>query len=212
MPHDLKALIFDLDGTLYVNRPLGREILLSASRYIAVLQKITVEEAEFLIVETRNRLSEESGLDTPMSRACEELGGDLRELHRHFAGEISPELFLDRDERVVELLKFLGGRFELYIYTNNNRRLTSAIMDILGIAGLFKQVFTIEDYWLAKPDPQALSEVLGQIGREPEECLFVGDRYDIDLRLPAEIGCTVFLVGSVEELFPLCKLMNAENV
>jgi putative hydrolase of the HAD superfamily len=208
----MKALIFDLDGTLYVNRPLGREILLSASRYIAVLQKITVEEAEFLIVETRNRLSEESGLDTPMSRACEELGGNLRELHCHFAEEIRPELFLDRDERVVELLKFLGSRFELYIYTNNNRRLTSAIMDILGIAGLFKQVFTIEDFWLAKPDQRALSGVLGQIGREPEECLFVGDRYDIDLRLPAEIGCTVFLVGSVEELFPLCKLMNAENV
>src|ERR1700694_415657 len=102
MQHDLKALIFDLDGTLYVNRPLGREILLAASRYIAVLQKISVEEAELLIVETRNRLSEECGLDTPLSRACEELGGDLRELHRHFAGEISPELYLDRDERVVE--------------------------------------------------------------------------------------------------------------
>jgi putative hydrolase of the HAD superfamily len=136
----------------------------------------------------------------------------LRELHRHFAEEISPELYLERDERVVELLKILGGRFELYIYTNNNRRLTASIMNILGITGLFRQVFTIEDYWLAKPDHRALREVIGQIGRKPEECVFVGDRYDIDLRLPAELGSTVFLVGSVEELFPLCKLMSVENV
>jgi putative hydrolase of the HAD superfamily len=210
--NDLKALIFDLDGTLYVNRSLGREIMLSASRYIAALKMITAEEADFLIMETRMRLSELSSIDTPLSKACEELGGDLRELHRHFAEEISPELYLERDERVVELLKILGGRFELYIYTNNNRRLTASIMNILGITGLFRQVFTIEDYWLAKPDHRALREVLGQIGRKPEECVFVGDRYDIDLRLPAELGSTVFLVGSVEELFPLCKLMSVENV
>ena len=211
MQNDLKAIVFDLDGTLYVNRALGREIMLSASRYIALLKEITVEEAELLITEMRKRLSERSGVDTTLSRACEELGGDLRELHRHFAEDIRPERFLARDERVVELLKMLGSSFELYIYTNNNRRLASAIMNILGIAGLFRRVFTIEDYWFAKPDHRALSELIGKIGRKPEECLFVGDRYDIDLRLPAELGCTVFLVTSVEELFPLCKLMSAEH-
>ena len=212
MQSDLKALVFDLDGTLYVNRPLGREIMLSASRYIAALKEIVVEEADFLITETRMRLSERSGIDTPLSQACEELGGDLRDLHRHFAEEINPERYLERDERVVELLKILSGRFELFIYTNNNRILTASIMNILGITGLFRQVFTIEDYWLAKPDRRALREVFRQIGRKPEECVFVGDRYDIDLRLPAELGSTVFLVGSVEELFPLCKLMSTETV
>ena len=50
------------------------------------------------------------------------------------------------------------------------------------------------------------------IGRLPQECLFVGDRYDIDLRLPAEMGCAVFLVSNTEELFALCKLMNEENI
>jgi putative hydrolase of the HAD superfamily len=210
--NDLKAIVFDLDGTLYVNRPLGREIMLSASRYIAALKEILVEEADFLITETRMRLTERSGIDTPLSQTCEELGGDLRELHRHFAEEINPELYLEMDERVVELLKILGGRFELFIYTNNNRILTASIMKILGITGLFRQVFTIEDFWLAKPDRRALMEVFSQIGRKPEECIFVGDRYDIDLRLPADLGSTVFLVGSVEELLPLCKFMSVENV
>jgi putative hydrolase of the HAD superfamily len=85
-------------------------------------------------------------------------------------------------------------------------------MNSLGIAGLFRQVFTIEDFWIAKPDSGTLAAILGRIGRLPQECLFVGDRYDIDLRLPAEMGCAIFLVNSTEELFSLCKLMNEENV
>ena len=141
-----------------------------------------------------------------------ELGGDLRELHRRFAAEIKPERFLAGDERVADFLKTLGSRFELYIYTNNNRSLSAAIMEVLGVLGLFRQVFTIEESWRPKPDSIALEDVFCGIGRKPEECLFVGDRYDVDLRLPAEMGCAVCLVSTTEELFHLCTLMNEENV
>lgn len=212
MFRDLKALLFDLDGTLYVNARLGREIRLVACRYIADLKGIGVEEANLLIDETKKRLSAASGIDTPLSLACGELGGDLRELHRRLAAEIDPKPFVARDEGVVGLLKALGTRFELYLYTNNNRALTAAIMSQLGIAALFRQVFTIEDYWRPKPNREALAGIFRRIGRKPEECLFVGDRYDVDLRYPAEMGCAVFLVSSTRELFPLCKLMTEENL
>ncbi|MCM2357843.1 MAG: HAD family hydrolase [Geobacteraceae bacterium] len=212
MQSDLKALLFDLDGTLYVSIPLGRDIRAAACRYIAELKGIGVEQANLLLDETKKRLSALSGLDTPLSLACGELGGDLLELHRRFAVEVRPERYLSRDNRVVELLKTLGGKFELYLYTNNNRPLTDAIMDLIGIAGLFRGLFTIEDSWRPKPNREALAEILRRIGRRPDECLFVGDRYDVDLRLPAEMGCAVFLVNSTEELFPLCRLMSEENI
>lgn len=212
MQSDLKALLFDLDGTLYVSTPLGRDIRGAACRYIAELKGIGVEQANLLLDETKKKLSALSGLDTPLSLACGELGGDLLELHRRFAVEVRPERYLSRDNRVVELLKTLGGKFELYLYTNNNRPLTDAIMNLIGIAGLFRGLFTIEDSWRPKPNREALAEILRRIGRKPDECLFVGDRYDVDLRLPAEMGCAVFLVSSTEELFPLCRLMSEENI
>ena len=40
------ALVFDLDGTLYVNDELGREINLAARRYVAALKNVTPAEAE----------------------------------------------------------------------------------------------------------------------------------------------------------------------
>ena len=212
MQSDLKALLFDLDGTLYLSTALGREIRRSACRYIADLKGIGAAEADLLLNDTKKRLTAVSGIDTPLSLACIELGGDLRELHRRFAEEINPGPFLARDERVVELLKILGSKFGLYLYTNNNRILSASIMRHIGVAGLFSEVFTIEDSWRPKPNREALAEILLRIGRKPEECLFVGDRYDVDLRLPAEMGCAVFLVSNIEELLSLCKLMSEENV
>ena len=133
-------------------------------------------------------------------------------MHRHFAADVRPEPFLTRDERIVALLKTLSGRFQLYLYTNNNLILTTAIMARLGVTRLFRQIFTIEDSWVPKPDAGALTGILDRIGRKADECLFIGDRYDIDLRIPAEMGSAVFLVSTVEDLFPLAKLMDEESV
>jgi len=209
---ELKALVFDLDGTLYVNTDFGRVIHLCSCRYIAELKGIGDAEADELIREAKKRLSAETGRDSTLSHACMALGGDLMELHRRFAVEIRPERFLSPDERVVRLLKSLGSKFELSIYTNNNRRLSKRIMGLIGVAGLFRRVLTIEDSWRPKPDREALEKVYRAIERKPGECLFVGDRYDIDLRLPAELGSTVFLATSVEELFPLEKLLHEEEL
>ena len=73
-------------------------------------------------------------------------------------------------------------------------------MRAIGIEGLFAEVFTVEDFWRAKPDRLALAKLFAAIGAEPVECLFVGDRYDVDLRLPEEHGSRVFLTTTVDEL------------
>jgi putative hydrolase of the HAD superfamily len=209
---DIKAVIFDLDGTLYVSNGLGGEISRVACRYLAELKGITSDEAEALIRQTKETLSQASCSDATLSQAILALGGDLRALHNRFADEIYPRNYLTRNQRVVELLKALGGRFEIYLYTNNNRRLSAEIMNQIGVSGIFRHVFTIEDSWRPKPDRDSLENILRMIGKKPGECLFVGDRYDVDLRLPATLGCSVFLVNSVVELLSIAKLLSKENL
>ncbi len=202
----IRAIVFDLDGTLYANIAFSREIARSFARYIGALKGIDEEAALSLVKETRAELSAASGLEAPLSAACIKLGGDLKEVHRHMAGEIAPERFLARDDRVIELLKRLKARYDLLLYTNNNRSLTGRIVAILGFEELFREIVTIEDGWRAKPASSVLDRVLALAGVPPGECLFVGDRYDIDLRLPALRGCPVLLVTSVEELLQLAPL------
>jgi putative hydrolase of the HAD superfamily len=208
----ITTIIFDLDGTLYVSNDLACAIRLCASRYIASLKGIDGSDAFQLIKDTQKKISAVSGQETTLSMAIIELGGDVKQLHRLFAEEIKPELFLTKDSCLVKLLNQLEHQFELCIYTNNNRTLSEKIMKSLGISGLFQQVFTIEEFWRPKPDASALETIFARIGREPSECLFVGDRYDIDLRLPAKMGSAVFLSKNVQELMVLLKTMYEENI
>jgi putative hydrolase of the HAD superfamily len=205
---NIRGIVFDLDGTLYVCDAFAALIQDAATDYIAGLKGISRTEAGLLMAATRQRLMEESGSVQTLSAVCVDLGGSVRELHRYFEERLRPEACLVRDERVILLLQSLSERFHLYIYTNNNRALATRIISYLGLEGLFRSIFTIDDTWVGKPDEETLSRILSEISLSPAEALFVGDRYDVDLRLPEQFGCPVFLSQSLEQLLRLEELLT----
>ena len=52
-----------------------------------------------------------------------------------------------------------------------------------------------------------MEQVLDRLGLAPAEALFVGDRYDVDLRLPEQRGCPIYLSQNVEQLLRLEELL-----
>lgn len=200
----LRAIVFDLDGTLYQDDRLGEEVNLSACRYIASLKGISPAKAGALLQEARDALTGSGGT---LSRAVLALGGNLEGLHQSLSRDVHPEGMLAVDDRVTELLERLAAEFELHLYTNNNRELSGRIMARIGVCGIFGRVFTIEDYWRPKPDRAALLGILEAIGKKPAQVLFVGDRYEVDLALPASMGCAIWEARTVEELLALTKLL-----
>jgi len=197
------SIVFDLDGTLYSSKDLAAEINRVAVEGLALQLGIDPESAKNLLSGAKNTLKERTGHEATLSAACLELGGDIRQLHGYLAGHVCPEKYLVRDDRVVAMLERLRRNYGLYLYTNNNRSLADRIMRAIGVAGLFSEIFSIEDFWRGKPDRLALAKLFAAIGAEPIECLFVGDRYDVDLRLPEEHGCKVWHATTIEELLAL---------
>ena len=204
----IRDIVFDPDGTLYVSLPFAATIQEQSALYLGTVMGMGADEAQVLIDATRARLSEESGTVQTLSAVCTTLGGSVRDLHAWFEQRLRPEAHLVRDERVIDLLSRLGQRFNLYIYTNNNRALTIRILQYLGLDGAFSHIFAIDDAWRAKPDEGMLEQILAAIGHPPAEVLFVGDRYDVDLRLPEQKGCPVFLSQNVEQLLRLDTLLG----
>ena len=207
----IRGIVFDLDGTLYVCNPFADAIQETANIYIADLLGIKKEQAFQLMTDTRARLTEESGTVQTLSSVCAELGGNIRELHRYFEERLQPEAYLVRDERVVHLMQRLAEHFPLYIYTNNNRALATRIINHLGLEGLFRGIFAIDDAWRSKPDEQMLAGIMAETGLAPAEALFVGDRYDVDLRVPEQYGCPVYLSRTVEQLLRLGDLLGGRG-
>jgi putative hydrolase of the HAD superfamily len=203
-PAEIKAIVFDLDGTLYVSEPFNDTVDYAAAAYVAEIQNISRAAALDLIHKTRLELQRRHGTIQTLTVVCETLGGNIRGLHKALAEELKPEQFLVRDERVVELLTTLAKRFKLYLLTNNNRPMTDRILELTGIdQSLFQAVITIEYSWTPKPNSGLLDDIMQMVAMPPEKVLFVGDRYDIDLKLPAELGCPVHLCTTIEQLLEL---------
>jgi len=208
----LKAIVFDLDGTLYNSRGLATEIHRVACLALSLQMGTGFEDAEIRLAETKRAISSITGRETTLSAACAEMGCDIRVLHRYLAEMIEPEQFLRRDERVVSMLSRLAAEQALHVYTNNNRRLAGRIMAAIGVNAHMGRLFTIEDLWRSKPDRLALEAVYAAIDAAPSECLFVGDRYDVDLRLPEELGSVVYLTKTVDELLQLEGFIAGLNI
>jgi len=207
---EIGAIVFDLDGTLYVSDEFAATIQEGAAVYLSGVLQVSVEEARRAMAETRSRLAEH-GVVRTLSAVCRSLGGNISDVHAFFHTYLAPELFLMRDDRVVALLEHLRQRFALYVYTNNSRVLVERITNILGINGCFKAIFSIDDTWRAKPDEERLRQILKIIGLPPQKVLFVGDRYEVDLRLPEQTGCPVYLSTSVDQLLLLDQLAGSED-
>ena len=204
----IRGIIFDLDGTLYVSPDFADTIQDAAAGYVAGLRGITLGQVEQLMATTRGLLTEATGAVPTLSAVCTSLGGNVRDLHTFFEGCLRPEAYLIRDERVIALLERLAQHMPLYLFTNNNRALTTRIIDYLGLNGLFRHIYAIDDTWKGKPDEDILDRMLAETGLKPTEALFVGDRYDVDLRLPKQRGCPVYLSQSVEQLLRLEEILR----
>lgn len=204
----IRAIVFDLDGTLYVSGPFEQLVWESVSRYAGDLLGVSETAGGAELKATRERLTVERGTVQTLAVAIEVLGGTVPEMHRRFAEELDPQQLIEPDSRVRSLVDKLGERYTCWLLTNNNQILTNRILACLGLEQSFQRVITINDTWRPKPDQTVLDQVLKELALPPEAVLFVGDRYDIDLRLPYQLGCPVLLTTTIDELMQLETLCN----
>ncbi|MDF1580810.1 MAG: HAD family hydrolase [Desulfuromonadales bacterium] len=206
--HKIRSIVFDLDGTLYVHDELAADTYECGVLLVARERGIAVGEARELVKNAERGLIENLEITPSLTRICFELGIEATEFHRYLKTQIRPEQYLDYDPVLVALLDSLHDQCQLYLYTNNNLALTGQILTLLGVADLFQRLYTIEFTWRPKPDAEALEFVMCDIGGPPESFLFVGDRYDIDLRLPDARGCSTLQISEVADLLQIHKLMH----
>ena len=88
-----------------------------------------------------------------------------------------------------ELLDWLKGRYRLAVVSNFDY--TPTVLRILtdgGILGRFETVLVSDTVGWRKPRPDIFQRALAEMGVSAEECLFVGDRPDIDVAGAKGIG------------------------
>ena len=176
----VRALIFDLDGTLIDSK---QDLIHSVN---AMLRELG-----------RRELAEETisgyighGAPKLVARA---LGENCTEEERQRALDFFLRYYeahkMDTTYAypgVAETLQKLAG-MQMAVLTNKPVRISVRILDAMGLSKYFRAIYGGNSFETKKPDPVGARTILKELGAEPGEALFVGDS-EVDVQTARNAG------------------------
>jgi HAD superfamily hydrolase (TIGR01509 family) len=200
-----RAVLFDVDGTLYAQAPVRRAMMLRLARAHVLRPRAGTRTVRTLAAYRRAQealreaafegdvgarqleaVAAEVGSDVDDVRAVVELWMETAPLDT-VAANIRPSL--------VEVLDELARREVALAVVSDypaQRKLA-----VLGLADRFDVVVTAQDPRVQafKPNPRGILVALAELGVAPDDALYVGDRPEVDAAAAAAAGVRCVLVG-----------------
>ena len=208
LPEHLKTIIFDIDGTLYTNQSYVMEQVDVQIRHWAKLNKMTEKEARDRIADYRKEWSQKhEGKKISLGNTFLAFGIDIDTSIEWRNSILEPEKYLSRDKKLQEALKELSKHFALIAVTNNPVLAAQKTLKALGADTVITQIVGLDTCKKSKPAKENLECACRMTGAAFSECLSIGDRYDIDLALPLEMGMGAILVNGAEDIYKLPQIL-----
>ncbi len=213
-PGRLKAIVFDVDGTLYRQDPvrramLGRLLKAHLGRPLTGLRTLRWLRAYRSAQERLRGEPPESGdlAARQLRLACQWTGADPADLRRCVRRWMEQEplaLLRPSLREGLPTLLAVARRRGLRVAACSDYPAAEKLT-AMGIAGLFDVVVTAQDPDVQrfKPDPRMLEVALGRLGVAKEEALYVGDRPEVDAEAAHRAGMACAIVGPRRSLAEL---------
>jgi|DewCreStandDraft_4_1066084.scaffolds.fasta_scaffold00943_5 HAD superfamily hydrolase (TIGR01509 family) len=201
------CLIFDLDGTLYHNSEYICHQESTQIQKLAEYRNISFNQAEDLVRRQKAILEQQAGKKTSLAHAFRALSVPEPLIVQWRKETIVPGEWLNPDKELRQSLLRLASEFRLALLTNNPHSVGKASLAALGICDLFPIIVGLDDARTSKPDPEPFRVILKQTGLSPEDCIVIGDRYDIDIEPALNEGMSGILVEHVREIYLLPDIL-----
>ncbi len=198
----LRALLFDLDGTLVDSYAAIHDSLSHAMRArgmaplpLEAVRRMVGHGLEVLVAEAMGAENAAEGVKAFRARYDEVC--------------LQKTTFLPEVEETVRALHARGHA--MAVCSNKLARFTARILDHLGVGGCFQAVLGPEHVARPKPDPEMLVKALAAIGAAPEGSLYVGDM-PLDLQVARAAGVDVAVIASGSASEEELRAAGAERV
>jgi putative hydrolase of the HAD superfamily len=195
--NQLQAVLFDVDGTLYrqgpLQRAMGRVLLRHATRRpidgyrtIRILQAYRHAQEELRGMVDGNIAAAQIRIASERSKADET--SVTAAVERWMEREPLPHLAPCIHEGLVDFLRACRARGLRLAALSDYP--ADAKLRALGIADQFELVLYAQapEIDVFKPHPRGLQVALARMGLEPQACLYVGDRAEVDAAAAAAAG------------------------
>jgi phosphoglycolate phosphatase/putative hydrolase of the HAD superfamily len=198
------GLIFDMDGTLYSHPAYLDSQTELPLRRLAKLQQKSYEDMKAEFDGYReNWAREHGGKKISMGNTFKLYGISIEENVKWREELYQPEQYLRPDARLRETLRLLGAEYRISVVTNNPVSSAGRTLSCLGVEDLIPVVVGLNTCMVSKPHPAPFQKAADLMGLPAEKCIAIGDRYDMDVALPLEMGMGGILVDGVEDVYGL---------
>lgn len=202
----MRAVGFDLDGTLFDHRGSARTAVDTFARHVGIEPTETAREDWFAAEAEqfeRWRSGEISFVEQRRERlravlprwdaSVPEDDAALDALFEHYLSAYRSgwRTFSD-SATLLESLRTSG--FRIGILTNGSEQQQVDKLASLSLLDAVDVVCTSERIGVAKPTPEAFLTLVHELGVEPAECLFVGDSVEHDVVGAESVGMQALLV------------------
>lgn len=200
---NVKAILFDVGGTLYVSNEFDKQFSLQIEKLLAERLKIPLEEAQYLLKIKKEELLKKENYPSKVS-AMAAFGINRSEVHEAFC-KVNPGCYLNPSRAVNDMLKNLHGKgYKLAILSNFRKILVEQIMDCLDIdLDVFDFLITEDDGLPIKPAKDPFIESLKRFVLEAKNVAYVGDDLSKDMMPAKAVGMKTVWVNPKPTQSPL---------
>ena len=212
IPQKLKKILFDIDGTLYTNNAWVLEQVDIQVRHYAHISGISEDAAREKIRNFRKKwAAEHGGKKISLGNTFVHLGIPVKTSVEWRSMLLEPSRYLSPDPKLRVELEALKEKYHLICVTNNSIFAAQKTLKAIGVEDLLTDILRLDSCWKSKPD-KAILELAVEHGQcSAEECLSIGDRYDIDLDMPLTMGMGGILVDGVEDIYGLHSILDGKS-
>ena len=208
IPAEMQAILFDIDSTLYTNAAYAYEQVDVQLRHFAEIRGLAYKEAKAKIDAYRqNWAKEHGGAKTSFGNTLAAFGIPIEESIRWREKLINPADYLEYDAKLVETMEVLAKNYKIAAVTNNPLAPAKKTLETLGVISFFDEIVALDTCCVSKPHRLPYETAAKNLSVSIEKCLSVGDRYDIDLAVPLEMGMGGILVSGVEDVYTLPEIL-----
>jgi phosphoglycolate phosphatase/putative hydrolase of the HAD superfamily len=209
LPAKCKAVLFDMDCTLYSNPEYGQlQIDLLIEKLARLRGKTFDEMNNEITLFKKNWAQEHDGKQISIGNTFTYFGISIHENVQWRKELYHPEQYLSSDQRLRSALEDLESRYTLAVVTNNPVSIAIKTLSVLGVEKLIYEIVGLDTCGVSKPSEEMFMRAAILCGAVPESCVSVGDRYDIDIALPLELGMGGILVDGVEDVYNLPDVLK----